>query len=200
MEVMIELHASGKYAADNVFKPGYPQALQDLMDVSLPNSGLQADPHIKSRLKTLKGNFGAMHDMVLGSSTSGFGWDPDKCVVTAPNDVWDAYVKCEIDLMKRVQKEIDALPGITFEEAFEATDVIGSLVVGRSRLASTVPGEMANPLIVGALGTTLSIMMVVAFRAQRFRYSVRFLFPKPCSIGSCHIVPFERLLLVLVVP
>ncbi|GJS79831.1 RNA-binding protein Lupus La [Tanacetum coccineum] len=63
------------------------------MDVSLPNSGLQADPHIKSRVKTLKGNFSAMHDMVLGSSTSGFGWDPNKCVVTAPNDVWDAYVK-----------------------------------------------------------------------------------------------------------
>ncbi|GKC31221.1 retrovirus-related pol polyprotein from transposon TNT 1-94 [Tanacetum coccineum] len=34
-------------------------------------------------------------------------------------------LQCEIDLMKRVQKEIDALPGITFEEAFEATDVIG---------------------------------------------------------------------------
>ncbi|GKE86883.1 putative reverse transcriptase domain-containing protein, partial [Tanacetum coccineum] len=67
--------------------------IQDLMDVSLPNSGLQADPHIKSGFKTLKGNFGVMHDMVLGSSTSGFGWDPDKCVVTATNDVWDAYVK-----------------------------------------------------------------------------------------------------------
>ncbi|GJT72299.1 hypothetical protein Tco_1031585 [Tanacetum coccineum] len=34
-------------------------------------------------------------------------------------------LQCEIDLMKRVQKEIDALPGITFEEDFEATDVIG---------------------------------------------------------------------------
>nr|GEV38981.1 putative reverse transcriptase domain-containing protein [Tanacetum cinerariifolium] len=93
MEAMMELHASGKYAADNGFKPGYPQAIQDLMDVSLPNSGLHADPHIKSRLKTLKGNFGAMHDMVPGSSTSGFGWDPDKCVIIVPNDVWDAYVK-----------------------------------------------------------------------------------------------------------
>ena len=31
----------------------------------------------------------------------------------------------EIELMKKVQNEIDALPRITFEEAFEATDVIG---------------------------------------------------------------------------
>ncbi|GJR50649.1 hypothetical protein Tco_1401170 [Tanacetum coccineum] len=232
---------------ERLFKPGYPQSIQDLMDVSIPNLRLQANPHIKSRLETLKGNFGVMHDMVFGSSISGFGWDPDKCVVTAPNNVWDAYAKthpkatglrdkpfiyyhklstifgkdramgsravdlgeeevvyemekttptnsedididmgvnlspkimggkgnkrkrcktnelihiyssssnmlnnfinaignemninlsktandqerklqCEIDLMKRVQKEIDALPGITFEEAFKVTDVIG---------------------------------------------------------------------------
>ncbi|GKF08144.1 hypothetical protein Tco_0042368, partial [Tanacetum coccineum] len=34
-------------------------------------------------------------------------------------------LESEIELMKKVQNEIDALPGITFEEAFEATDVIG---------------------------------------------------------------------------
>nr|GEV47309.1 hypothetical protein [Tanacetum cinerariifolium] len=34
-------------------------------------------------------------------------------------------LQCEINLMKRVQKEIDALPRITFEEAFEVTDDIG---------------------------------------------------------------------------
>ncbi|GJW25167.1 hypothetical protein Tco_0038978 [Tanacetum coccineum] len=33
-------------------------------------------------------------------------------------------LQCKIDLMKIVQKEIDALLGITFEEACEATDVI----------------------------------------------------------------------------
>nr|GEV06192.1 ribonuclease H-like domain-containing protein [Tanacetum cinerariifolium] len=35
--------------------------------------------------------------------------------------------------------------------------------------ASTVPSRMASPLAVGAFGTTLPIMMVVALRAQRFR-------------------------------
>ncbi|GKE87020.1 hypothetical protein Tco_1564495, partial [Tanacetum coccineum] len=43
---------------------------------------------------------------------------------------------------------------------------LGSLVVDNSRLASIVLSEMANPITVGALGSTLSIMMVVAFRAQ----------------------------------
>ena len=44
MDVMMELHSSGKHAADNDFKPGYAQAIKDLLDVSLPNSGLQAEP------------------------------------------------------------------------------------------------------------------------------------------------------------
>ena len=93
IDALMELHASGKYGADNGFKPGYFQAVQTLLDVSLPNSGLKAEPHIKSRLKTWKKHFVIMHDMILGSNTSGFGWDPEKCIVTCPDDVWDAYVK-----------------------------------------------------------------------------------------------------------
>ena len=64
-----------------------------MLDISLPNVGLKADPHIKSRLKTWRTNFSIMHDMILGSNTSGFGWDPEKCVLTAPDDVWDSYLK-----------------------------------------------------------------------------------------------------------
>ncbi|PWA39564.1 hypothetical protein CTI12_AA570850 [Artemisia annua] len=82
----MELHVSGKYSgADNGFKPGYEKAVQALLDVSLPSSGLKADPHIKSSI---------VHDMLSGTGgTSGFGWDPEKCVLTAPDDVWDAYLK-----------------------------------------------------------------------------------------------------------
>ncbi|GKG04584.1 hypothetical protein Tco_0314971, partial [Tanacetum coccineum] len=75
----------------------------------------------------------------------------------------------------------------------------GSLIIS-SRMASTVLGQMAIPLAVGALGSTLPIVMRVAYRAQRFRSSAYFLFHMPNSIGPCHIMPFERLLLVLVVP
>ncbi|GKF92978.1 hypothetical protein Tco_0279697, partial [Tanacetum coccineum] len=50
---------------------------------------------------------------------------------------------------------------------------LGSLViVGSSRLAFAVPGRMASPLAVGAFGSTLPIMVIVALRAQRFRSSV----------------------------
>ncbi|PWA83322.1 hypothetical protein CTI12_AA169850 [Artemisia annua] len=100
IEALMVLHASGKYGAENGFKPGYNQAVQNLLDISLPNSGLKADPHIKSRLKTWRTNFSIMHDTVLGSNTSGFGWDPEKCVLTAPDDVWDSYLKSHPEATK----------------------------------------------------------------------------------------------------
>ncbi|KAL7585578.1 hypothetical protein Lser_V15G42886 [Lactuca serriola] len=94
IEALLELHVSGKYGgADNGFKPGYLKAVQQLLDVSLPNSGLKAEPHIKSWMKTWKNHFNIMHDMVYGTNTSGFGWDTDKCCVTADAEVWDEYIK-----------------------------------------------------------------------------------------------------------
>nr|KAJ0227589.1 hypothetical protein LSAT_V11C100036250 [Lactuca sativa] len=84
IEALLELHVSGKNdGADNRFKPGYLKAVQQLLDVSLPNSGLKAEPHIKSRMKTWKTHFNIVHDMVYGTNTGGFGWDTDKCCVTA---------------------------------------------------------------------------------------------------------------------
>ncbi|GJV14255.1 probable L-cysteine desulfhydrase, chloroplastic [Tanacetum coccineum] len=97
---LVAYDASGKYGAENGFKPGYNQAVQNLLDISIPNSGLKADPHIKSRLKTWRTKFSIMHDMVFGSNTSGFGWDTEKCVLTAPDDVWDSYLKTHPEATK----------------------------------------------------------------------------------------------------
>ena len=96
IDALMELHVSGKYSgADNGFKPGYFKAVQQLLDVSLPNSGLKAEPHIKSRLKTLKSNFSIVHDMLLGTDTSGFSfkWDSETCCVDAEDKVWTDYCK-----------------------------------------------------------------------------------------------------------
>ncbi|KAJ9561781.1 hypothetical protein OSB04_006941 [Centaurea solstitialis] len=91
INALMELHASGKYAgADNGFKPGYLNGVQQLLDVSLPNSGLKVEPHLKSRMKTWKTHFSIVYDMV---HTSGFGWDEEKNCVVAEDSVWDEYVK-----------------------------------------------------------------------------------------------------------
>nr|KAJ0186237.1 hypothetical protein LSAT_V11C900486660 [Lactuca sativa] len=94
IEALLELHVSRKYGgADNGFKPGYLKAVQQLLDVSLPNSGLKAEPHMKSRMKTWKNHFKIVYDMVDGTNTSGFGWDTDKCCVHTDAEVWDEYIK-----------------------------------------------------------------------------------------------------------
>ncbi|GJT11013.1 RNA-directed DNA polymerase, eukaryota [Tanacetum coccineum] len=94
VNALMELHASGKYPyTDNGFKPRYFLAVQRLLDISLPNSGLKADPHIKSRLKTLKNNFIIVNDILADKDTNGFSWDPERCRLTASDQVWNDYIK-----------------------------------------------------------------------------------------------------------
>ncbi|GJT57963.1 hypothetical protein Tco_0993017 [Tanacetum coccineum] len=148
IEALMVLHASGKYGAENGFKPGYNQAVQNLLDISIPNSGLKADPHIKSKLKTWRTKFSIMHDMVFGSNTSGFVRVTEKCVLILlpPDECMDITeesctmlnnsittmgnemnmnlskmandnerkLESEIELMKKVQNEIDAFAGDHF--------------------------------------------------------------------------------------
>ncbi|CAI9266216.1 unnamed protein product [Lactuca saligna] len=63
--------------------------MQQLLDENLANSGLKAEPHIKSRMKTWKYHFNIVHDMVYGINTSGFDWDTDECCVINNAEVWD---------------------------------------------------------------------------------------------------------------
>ncbi|KAI9097437.1 hypothetical protein K1719_025208 [Acacia pycnantha] len=79
--------------ADNDFKSGFANALQTIMEEKLPGCGIKACPHITLRLKTLKHLWQAAYDMVYGTNTSGFGWDPDMKFVIADNEVWDDYLK-----------------------------------------------------------------------------------------------------------
>ncbi|KAL8506100.1 hypothetical protein ACS0TY_017091 [Phlomoides rotata] len=72
----------GAYKADNGFKPGHLNYVEEKLKVSLPNSGLKAKPHIESRIKTLKKDFHIVYDMLNGSNTSGFGMDPIKKCIT----------------------------------------------------------------------------------------------------------------------
>ncbi|GAY33387.1 hypothetical protein CUMW_284120 [Citrus unshiu] len=38
--------------------------------------------------------FRTIHEMLTGPNCSGFGWDPEKKIVTTEKTVWDAYVLC----------------------------------------------------------------------------------------------------------
>ncbi|GJW18788.1 hypothetical protein Tco_0026224 [Tanacetum coccineum] len=72
--------------------------------------------------------------------------------------------------------------------------------VGLPQLTPTVMGQMANSVVLVAFGSTLSIIVIVTFGAQRFRSSVRFLLTRPSSVSPASILPLVLLLLVLIVP
>ncbi|KAJ8636607.1 hypothetical protein MRB53_010874 [Persea americana] len=84
---------SGTYKADNGFKPGFLGVIEAVLKQKLPRSGIKAQPHIDSRIKTMKKDFRIVYDMLNGENYSGFGWDPHKNVVVAEDEVWNAYVK-----------------------------------------------------------------------------------------------------------
>ncbi|XVF39666.1 hypothetical protein PTKIN_Ptkin01aG0051600 [Pterospermum kingtungense] len=81
-----------KWKADNgTFRTWYLIQLEKMMETRLPQSKLKAEPHIESRVKTLKRQYNAIAEMLaLGS---GFGWDDvEKCLI-ASKDVFDDWVR-----------------------------------------------------------------------------------------------------------
>lgn len=93
VETLLEFYDSGKYNAENGFKPGLNAAIEKALERKLSGSNIKAKPHIESRMKTLRSNFSIVHDMLTGKDTSGFGWDPERKVVTTSKDVWHGYLK-----------------------------------------------------------------------------------------------------------
>ncbi|KAK9160520.1 hypothetical protein Syun_006861 [Stephania yunnanensis] len=95
VNVMVEMVASGVYKCDNGFKPGYLTKVEEALNTTCLNSGIKARPHIESRLKSLKKDWFIVNDMICGirHGTSGFDFDSTSNMVTAPEDVWEDYLK-----------------------------------------------------------------------------------------------------------
>ena len=93
VEALMELVNTGKFKADNGFKPGYLTFLESSLQTKLPTARIKGKPHIESRMKTLKKDFSAVYDIRYGANSSGFGWNAEDNVVTAPRDVWVQYLK-----------------------------------------------------------------------------------------------------------
>ncbi|XP_028802254.1 uncharacterized protein At2g29880-like isoform X1 [Neltuma alba] len=63
----------------------------------IPGCSLKAHPHIQSRIKKLKTDYGVVSDLL---NLSGFGWNAERKCVTAPKAVWDEYVKAHKEAAK----------------------------------------------------------------------------------------------------
>ncbi|KAI9071257.1 hypothetical protein K1719_046781 [Acacia pycnantha] len=69
--------------AYNGFKSRFSNGLHSMMEDKLLGSGIKTSPHITSRIKTLKRLCQVAYDMVYGTNTSGFGWDPKTLQITS---------------------------------------------------------------------------------------------------------------------
>ncbi|KAM5548341.1 hypothetical protein ABKV19_002341 [Rosa sericea] len=113
VEALTELCVSGVWKVDNGFKVGYLGQLEKIIEQKLPNCGLKANPHIESRVKTLKKQTLAISDMIANSS--GFSWDHENKMVVCEKQVYDDWVK--------VHKEAKGLrlkPFIHYDSLVEA--------------------------------------------------------------------------------
>ncbi|OMO84822.1 hypothetical protein COLO4_21831 [Corchorus olitorius] len=89
---MVDMCNVGRFNVDSGFKGGYLLELERMFHESLPQANIKAKPHIESRIRTLKKEWGIIYDMINGTNTSGFGWDDHRKMLTAEDKVWDDFV------------------------------------------------------------------------------------------------------------
>ncbi|CAN6579235.1 unnamed protein product [Malus baccata var. baccata] len=90
VESLQELYRNTKWRADNGFKNGYLTHIEAMLEAKLPGCGIQASPHIESRVKTLKKKYCALTEML---SQGGFSWDDKQMMLVCNRSLYDEWVK-----------------------------------------------------------------------------------------------------------
>ena len=67
------------WKVDTGHKFGYPQFIEKELAARVPNANIKADPHVASKVKTLKKLLSYILD--IQQSGSGFGWDDERKMV-----------------------------------------------------------------------------------------------------------------------
>ncbi|CAN1788354.1 hypothetical protein LINPERHAP1_LOCUS18018 [Linum perenne] len=95
IKVMKEMVDNGQMVNGN-FKPGaYPQ-MEKMMEVFAHEAGIKADPHLRSRHKTLKKQYVAVQ---LLKSQSGYGWNDEMKCPDIEDGIYNDFVKVYMDLL-----------------------------------------------------------------------------------------------------
>ncbi|KAJ4848069.1 hypothetical protein Tsubulata_041262 [Turnera subulata] len=97
IKAMLELKEKGTYDDEEKggFRKGHAKELVKILAEKLPEHGLR-ETNISSRCKTLRKIYVSMCDL-KSINRSGFGWDEEKKMFTAPASVWNDYVKSHLD-------------------------------------------------------------------------------------------------------
>ncbi|KAK0599794.1 hypothetical protein LWI29_008715 [Acer saccharum] len=84
LNVLDNIIAEGARCDTGSFKSGTSTQIEKTLNSILPNSGIKASPHIDSKIRFWKKQYGIVFDML---NTSGFGWnDTKKCVEVDSNE------------------------------------------------------------------------------------------------------------------
>nr|XP_011464620.1 PREDICTED: uncharacterized protein LOC105351564 [Fragaria vesca subsp. vesca] len=115
LESLLELHHDKKWKADTGFKNGFLKQLQHVMESKLPGCGILANPHIKSRIKTLKTKYVAVAEML---NQSGFSWNEQEMMLVCEKSVYIKWVE------KR-NKDVAGLYGKPFRHYYILGEIYG---------------------------------------------------------------------------
>ncbi|CAN6287908.1 unnamed protein product [Urochloa humidicola] len=84
-DVLYEMNDSG-WKVDTGHKSGYLSFIEKELATRLPNACIKADPHIQSKVKTLKKLLSYVLD--IQQSGSGFGWDEERKMVVGDRTIY----------------------------------------------------------------------------------------------------------------
>ena len=91
LNILDDVVARGQRCDTGSFKSGTMTMTERALTEMCSNSGLKINPHIESKLKKWKKQYGIVYDML---NKSGFGWNNSlKCVEVDSNDTWKSYVE-----------------------------------------------------------------------------------------------------------
>ncbi|OMO79190.1 hypothetical protein CCACVL1_13861 [Corchorus capsularis] len=133
---IVDMQNVGRFNADTGFKGGYLLELERMLHESLPQANIKAKPHIESRIRTLKKEWGIIYDMINGTNTSGFGWDG---IREAGKDL-SRSIGSEMVIQEKVQ-ELDIILG----------EIDGLTEEERDIALSKIPDHPAQMLVFGSL-------------------------------------------------
>ncbi|KAG8382706.1 hypothetical protein BUALT_Bualt05G0105300 [Buddleja alternifolia] len=106
------------YKADNGFKSGYQNLLEQAMKQAFPGTTLRAEPHINSRIHIWRKNYGSLSTM---QSKSGFGWNRTTNTITVEcEDVWTNYIKD-----RATGENVEGFPDVVQQILNENSNVVG---------------------------------------------------------------------------
>jgi len=84
------------WKVDTGHKSGYLQFIEKELAKRLPNACIKADPHVASKVKTLKKLLSYILD--IQQSGSGFGWDDERKIVVGDKEQFMGWAKVYKDM------------------------------------------------------------------------------------------------------